>query len=581
MPDKEEPMTNNNNKEPQPIKLFPYQEPHVRRIIQDILPYRAAYLDTSDMGDGKTLTTLAVAALCKLPVFLVCMSSFMDNWRNKIALHGIQLVGMISYDTLRGKVNSGCNHNYLRRTQNDDFVATSQWQQIVRNGVLLIFDEIQYVKNQKAARVAAARALVREVVTINCNSRIALLSASPCSDSNNVPSVLQMLGIITRPDLYEHNPTVRGIHLTGLQQAINLAYSLNSQVTSTIMNTYPIIRKQDIGAIAAFLYKSVFNGFYGSSMIREGPRIGKDICNSCYHINCQLLDEGYAALVTASAYNVKTGQIIQRNRNMSGINMALRIMGKAKLPKMVQLAINILNNNPQAKVILAAWYVHHIKALATILQNYNPLLIYGKIPVDQRIINKNIFQEPNNNCRLLIVNPTVAGASINLDDAHPTVAGVSINLDDAYPTVGGVSINLDDASPDPDDLWPRHMFVMPDHRFIDILQLTGRVERVTTRSKPVIRFIYALNYEMEVKILDSLARKSKVAKEMLYTQRSQMLYPDEYPTQYENADNPVPQNIEDEIKYIMQDLIDEEADIPPLIRPNRITIVPQPRLIEQ
>ncbi len=548
MPNQKEQMADNSKQQPPPIKLFGYQGPHVKRIIHEILPRRIAYLDTSQMGDGKTITTLAVAVKCNLPVFVVCMSSFMDNWKTKIKYHCITLKGIISYDTLRGKVTSGCNHNYLRRTAHGDFEATSQWQQIVRKGVLLISDEIQYVKNQTAARVAAARALVREVVTINCSSRIALLSATPCSDDNNVPSVLQMLGIITSPHLYEHDPSIRGIHLTGLQQAINLAYSLNPQKTASIMAPYQMVKKRDIGSIASLLYKAVFNEFYGSCMIRTEQRIGKDICNSCYHINNQLIDVGYAALTTAAAYNTKTGQIVRRNINRSGLTSALRIMGQAKLPKMVQLAIDILDNQPQAKVILSAWYIHHIEALSRILQNYNPLLMYGKILVNQRIINKNIFQEPNNKCRLLIINPTVGGVSFDLDDQYGE--------------------------------WPRHMFIMPDHRFINIFQLTGRVERVTTRSKPIIRFIYALNHESEVKILDSLARKAQVAKEMLYRQRSQMLYPDEYPTQYQNAADPVPQELENEIEYIIQDLENEAADIPPLLRPAKTIIVPHPVLIE-
>jgi len=127
---------------------------------------------------------------------------------------------------------------------------------------------------------------------------------------------------------------------------------------------------------------------------------------------------------------------------------------------------------------------------------YNPLKLNGEMSCNDRWTNINKFQEANNNYRLLIGNVQVCSSGIDLDDKN-----------------GG---------------FPRFCLVSPNFSTITLYQLSHRFQRANTMSYSTIHFVYSKNNK-ELSILDAIARKGKIMKEVTNEQtRYGVLFPTDY-----------------------------------------------------
>ena len=72
------------------------------------------------------------------------------------------------------------------------------------------------------------------------------------------------------------------------------------------------------------------------------------------------------------------------------------------------------------------------------------------------------------------------------------------------------------------------MYIAPSYMFIDQFQATGRIHRKDTKSKATIRFIYSREFPYEDSIFQSMAEKSKVARDMILSDKmSSIVFPGE------------------------------------------------------
>jgi len=160
------------------------------------------------------------------------------------------------------------------------------------------------------------------------------------------------------------------------------------------------------------------------------------------------------------------------------------------------LAKQDLDSNSHCKVIIYCNYIRDIKEVARQLSEYKPSVMYGetKDKDRQKIISG--FQENNDKYRVIVSNPKVGGIGIGLDDK-----------------VGNR---------------PRMMYILPSYHFTDEYQATGRIHREGTKSKAIIRFIYSKDFPYETGILNSMALKSRVARDMVTKEQRSVLFPGEY-----------------------------------------------------
>jgi hypothetical protein len=185
-------------------------------------------------------------------------------------------------------------------------------------------------------------------------------------------------------------------------------------------------------------------------------------------------------------YNIITKTInIKKNISViSNIQRSLIEIEKAKLTTLARITREQLFN-VNCKVVICLNYIDNIKFLENELKEFKPLIIYGNVTKNKREEYRLLFQEPNNNYRLLISNLACSSAGLDLDDK--------------------------------DGNFPRFCIINPNYSTIDLYQIGHRFHRADTKSNSTIHFIYTKS-ACELHVLNSLAKKSEIMKEVVKEQ---------------------------------------------------------------
>ena len=155
------------------IQLQPQQEAHVGRLTKILQEHKCA-MDLSVMGAGKTYTTSYLSLLPQFGfahVIVICPVSVKAKWNSMGAKHGVPVTKCISYQGLRSARGKQPVHDLLHRFDEPvvvngrsgyrvRFEATELFEKALSEGVLLIADEFQHLKNT-SAQFEAVRSLVK------------------------------------------------------------------------------------------------------------------------------------------------------------------------------------------------------------------------------------------------------------------------------------------------------------------------------------------------------------------------------------------------------------------------------------
>jgi len=480
-------------KEPPAIRLYSYREPHVRRMCQMLLN-NVAILDYSTTGQGKTFTSSAVASLFRMPIIVVAPPTVLNVWKS-MPQQGVVIQDMISYEMLRGRCTSGCNNPYLNR-KGSQFTATSYLRQVIDQGVLFVFDEMSALKNEGTGRLQSAKTIVRELARHPTQSRAILVSALPTCKDKQIYSVLQMLGIVLSDKMYSYNQVRQEYQPHGWQELLDWCMARDLETTHKILENTKRVTKHNIDNLSIKLYEQVVSSQISSCMTKERSHV--DIRNLYVHIPEEDMDtmrQGQRYLSNSTRYFGDSASVKKGKDNWRDFTYGLQLMGTAKLRAICRIAYLKLSENLDSKGIICCWYKDQIKWLTTMFSGYGALSLYGDTKNRDKVIK--IFQAPDNRCRMLIINPTVGGIGINLDDRYGDR--------------------------------PRWMILVPDYRMMELVQCTGRIDRESTKSKDQtwIRFVYASQFTGESKILTNLLIKSSSARAVISTD-SGIILPDNY-----------------------------------------------------
>jgi len=176
------------------------------------------------------------------------------------------------------------------------------------------------------------------------------------------------------------------------------------------------------------------------------------------------------------------------------------------LMKIEGAKVNIISRNVRhdlikhrtTKVVVYVSYIKNLEKLETLLKEFKPLVLQGKVPPNQRTKVIDSFQRDSSR-RLLLGNIVVGGAALSLHD-----------------TIGDT---------------PRIMYLVPNFNIIDLHQATRRIIREGLKSDVKIRFVYGLGHVMETNILNALARKTDFMGQILDKQVEHHV---KFPGDYEN-----------------------------------------------
>jgi hypothetical protein len=456
------------------------------------------------MGRGKTFVALWLAKQFNFSLFVVCPVSVKSVWEKAGMKYGVRIVETLSYQSMRSKWGSQPSHGWLVRNdvksekgiKQTTFSPTPAYLNLVRQGIMVVCDEAQMLKNN-SAQYKAACALFRPILTGDTagRSRYAALSGTPFDKEEHATNLVKLLGYVRSPRMYYIDPITRQMSLEGMEELLEACRFIDAATTDTILVELPP-SKDTMKKLAFELFVRVISQrILGGMPVSATDNHNLDVKNGYYRITGPRADEltqAVGELAEAVRFNGSEAQIKQES--MGSITTALVKIEAAKIPDIARVAARTLEDNPTAKVVIAVNYTDSLIALSHLLALYNPLILNGSVKEQQRaFIAEQFRSDPA--YRLFLMNMEAGGLGISLHD-----------------TVGDS---------------PRYMFLSPNYKMILIDQAVHRVHRDEYRSQATVRVFYGA-HASESGILNALARKTGVVRKVVQDDEERRVLPGDY-----------------------------------------------------
>jgi len=513
------------------IQLYEYQTEHVERLESFLKTYHFG-IDLSPLGTGKTYTAAKIFQNLKFQnIISVSPPSVKTKWLEVNDEYSLNCNDNLTYGEITGKrfINPKCGYlirndfkvpvlqedGTTRMIDKYNYVVTKKFKDLVNNGLLLVLDEFQYLKNESAQTEACEMMIkcIYDNFRAGGKSRVLLLSGSPIDKENQAVRLFKTLGIM------RHDKIVSGFQYAGINEIedyINenfkdypkniptrnsfIYYYRASYISSRLDSNGNQQLLQVASRCILYAYRLFINVIkpYVSSTMNltqiQNTGITLHKFNGYFRLNDEAnqvrIDQAVNELSRVSDLRLQirnqprnNTQNQNQNQNgsiMAGIVRALTIIETSKINTFHRLAVKNLEFDPNKKVVIGVNYSATITDLAALLATYNPLIIDGSKSVKSRrgILAK--FQAPTSEYRVLIGNIAVISTGIDLDDKHGE--------------------------------YPRVCYVSPNYNTIHIYQLGHRFLRgMDTKTDTEIFMVYS-NNRFERRIMESLMAKGQIMK---------------------------------------------------------------------
>lgn len=503
-----------------------HQFGHVDRLV-DILSSSFIAFDLSMMGSGKTFTTCLVATRYLRnnrhgKIVVVCPASVKGKWNKMRTMFGVKnIIDVMSYDTLRGTYNnksrtSGVAHPYLKREDeitgpdiDTFFTATKRWKKLVSDGVVLVFDECQNLKN-RSVKSEAARSLVKTIRSTfpYSSSRVLMLSGTPLDKQRQTVEYFRTMTVISDNSVPAQDVVryCRDLSVSDTSSALRRALDLAPLHPST--DVVDRSTKRQIKDIRDIMASGVVETSHNRTRIcfemfqdviiprlahrmplwTSTPEQDEEnlyVSNHFYDVRDESANKELRSIVSHLHRAVQEDE--DETETAIHITTLLRRLEVAKVPFLVKMARKKLRESETSKVVLALNYKASVeRAVSAMQDDYAVLRLEGDYPntLSKRDRVVRMFQRRNDHNRVLIGNLHVMHAGIDLDD-----------------TDGG---------------YPRTAFVSPNFSPITLFQFTKRFDRAKTKSKAHVFCVFCGSGEeddrVEKRVLDILSEKGGVMK---------------------------------------------------------------------
>jgi hypothetical protein len=585
------------------IVLKDWQTNHVVKL-NSILQNSWFACDFSMMGDGKTFTSSFLHQSQKdkyKKIITITPATVKTKWMQVHQEYDIDICMQISYGELSSKKFKQPIHgllirrDYIHRAETTttgefreeprvEFTVTQAFKNLVEEGILLVIDEIQAVKNSSANQTDACRTLIKYIKEKykTTSSRVLLLSGSPIDEEEHTITLFKTLNIFVADYLSVYNPQTYRMMWRGMREIED--YCLNEFCAGN----NDIIQSVKIQT----LVETMRRGYQTRSRFRRDQRRHP---NQNYNQNEDEAARGYDVRASYDEYNrgrlqrrtkdelerqlerhlphyvyrlfmdiFKTHRVSQmvgrknpfpiykhnafyKEENAEMIELLKK--GIANLKRSTRYANGQVNFRGGGTEALAA-IVHALQFIET-----------AKIQLFIRIINEALDLLPTQKVVLCVnYTETVNDVLTALKHHNPLRLDGSLTTEKKFEVinkfqqpnstyrliVGNVrvlssGIDLDDK----DGGFPRLCLVSPNYSANTLYQLAHRFQRGDTKSDSFIHMVYVENYN-ELPILDALARKGAVMKECTEKQvEAGVVFPGEYSEWYESGNKNNQSNILD------------------------------------
>ena len=511
---------------PTPITLLPSQVDHHARLME-ILDRSSYALDSSMLGAGKTYTAARVALDRGFAhILVICPVSVIPKWSFMRDTHGLPVRDIMGFQKLRSAKFRQPKHGLLARrdykvqvqasrffhafvdVDKVDFTPTDKLRQWMAEGLLIVVDELQNVKNI-STQFHAVSALIHAVVDSRTNSRVLALSGSPIDKREHALHLFRALGVMRADRVAQHNIQTNEMIWEGIQEIVDTCRALDPQGFAA---QPPKRSYEEFDVYAYRLFQSVFKPRVSSAMTTPVLTTALTKHNAFYNIDAagaEIVARGVRMLRSAARFDGTAVNFTGGGGagQMAGVTRALQIVETGKIGMITRVAREELAASPQLKVVIAVNYSDTVDDLVTALAAFSPLVLTGSTSIPRRDAVLREFQAPTAEHRLLIANQSVISTGVDLDDKHGA--------------------------------WPRLCLVSPNYSTITSYQLGHRFRRADTRSDARVRFVYAKRAGqarsacediIELGVLNALGRKSAVMKETTAEQvAAGVVFPGDHP----------------------------------------------------
>ena len=480
-------------------QLYEDQVPQMESILNAFAHDRLAVCDHSPTGTGKTHIGLSVAKALNLPILLICSGTLAAKWKSEATNYGVYLYEPISYQKMVGK-SGKTNHPWLTRKDTEHtkivrgvlqtfnkhkFTPTKQLIDLVKSGVLIFFDEYHHMKNITSLASNAGKVITRTIKNCydedkTCRSRCICASATPLDKEQLVGNMMKLLTLVQRKKIFDPRST------SIVDEVRMLAFKKNPRETNKIIEEFGIVNKSNANSLITALFSDILYEDYVFEMspdkIFSDNRFAPVVKNLAIWMSEEDRLEhniGVTDLMTILKYDRITGDIVTPKVNReTPINGALKIIELSKVKYFISLAkAGLLRGY---KVILAVNFTETIDQLYDALEDNGVLVLNGEVPMKDRQPIIDLFKKDSDEYNVMVINGKVGSEGIDLDDVHGNR--------------------------------PRLLIISPGYGLIQIQQSLGRTARKTTKSKGVTFIVYGPEDSDEMKILQSLYKKTETLK---------------------------------------------------------------------
>ena len=370
------------------------------------------------MGRGKTKIIIKAAMDRGLELLVICPKSVRHNWITELTTHMPPMVNLpntgcvITYDDLRGNARSPTPaHGLLIRSMVDNklvFTPTVRFQELLQRGIMLVVDEVQYLKNTTDQH-RAAKALLTYFHAGVHNSRMGLLSGTMFDKPEHCVNFAKLIGFIEEDKMYIKK--VNGeIEHKGIDDLHRWGHYYNPEGLQRFMMEHPIQYNPNFMKDYAMRF---FIEVLKPVLIHIMPNAKfdgvKDVMNGYYILG----GEDAAAYAAAQqglkeAVSFVNGSVTYSQHNMGSITKQLCASQMAKVNATIRKGYEYLNKSMLnddgvevwGKLVITADYHDVIDALKEGFAPYKPLILTGKVNSEKKraeIVAK--FMQPDHEYR--------------------------------------------------------------------------------------------------------------------------------------------------------------------------------------
>lgn len=472
------------------ISLSADQIVHFNRVNNEIAPNHPVILNTSQTGAGKTIDSIEFIRRNNIKrVIIVCNNSLQyEHWNDHCIRYQIPAYTIITYDTLRGTKTYMVNgkpmitHGLLYKI-GDDYEPTETFMLWVEEGLILICDECHLIKNE-CGRSNAVKALSRYITIRSMTQPLPLkkswslyLSMTPFDQPEHTINFVQVCGIMRSDELYDKvNDRPKGI-----MEIYNYCNHFEPSKTANIWGTFDVKSKNVHDVAYRLIYEillrlissfaknchvnylskqSVFYAYFdilpegiemmkrGLDMITTAPNKNKSqqYTNELALIRNGVLPQNYMNGELLPGNQV-TGQIDKIDQMFNSITLKSRLNNRDGVvhgmitTQTVKTFFSLLGfidyifkTVANSKVVVFLSYKEAIDIIMRYLPQYGPVKITGDVECTDEVRNsiRARFNEPNLNCRLIIIISQIGSDCIELDDKHGGFPRIGLGFPDFY-----------------------------------------------------------------------------------------------------------------------------------------------------